>query len=283
MPVTTTRPWQARQQLGRRATKRASSARRRRADGPALDLEGAAAGREQGRIVGRWRGMSVARIIARTVMHVLTCRARHDASRAGRRTDPRGTARRPGRACDPTDNTHFSARVVSAAFAACAPCSATSWSTARWASAWAARSTPCRIEALTPGRTAPRGTDVDKLQITGGVPLEGEVRISGAKNATLPILAGGAAGRRPGDHRQRAAPARRDHHDRAARPHGRDGHGRRAHAHRGRRRHASRECFAPYELVKTMRASILVLGRCWRASAAPTCRCRAAAPSARGR
>jgi UDP-N-acetylglucosamine 1-carboxyvinyltransferase len=30
---------------------------------------------------------------------------------------------------------------------------------------------------------------VDKLQIHGGVPLEGEVRISGAKNATLPILA----------------------------------------------------------------------------------------------
>src|ERR1019366_1979388 len=31
---------------------------------------------------------------------------------------------------------------------------------------------------------------VDKLQITGGIALEGEVRISGAKNATLPILAG---------------------------------------------------------------------------------------------
>src|SRR5690348_11377233 len=30
---------------------------------------------------------------------------------------------------------------------------------------------------------------MDKLQIQGGVPLEGEVRISGAKNATLPILA----------------------------------------------------------------------------------------------
>ena len=30
---------------------------------------------------------------------------------------------------------------------------------------------------------------MDKLQIHGGVPLEGEVRISGAKNATLPILA----------------------------------------------------------------------------------------------
>ena len=34
-----------------------------------------------------------------------------------------------------------------------------------------------------------RGADLDKLQITGGRPLEGEVRISGAKNATLPILA----------------------------------------------------------------------------------------------
>ena len=31
---------------------------------------------------------------------------------------------------------------------------------------------------------------MDKLQITGGIALEGEVRISGAKNATLPILAG---------------------------------------------------------------------------------------------
>jgi UDP-N-acetylglucosamine 1-carboxyvinyltransferase len=31
---------------------------------------------------------------------------------------------------------------------------------------------------------------MDKLQILGGIPLEGEIRISGAKNATLPILAG---------------------------------------------------------------------------------------------
>jgi UDP-N-acetylglucosamine 1-carboxyvinyltransferase len=31
---------------------------------------------------------------------------------------------------------------------------------------------------------------MDKLQIAGGIPLEGEIRISGAKNATLPILAG---------------------------------------------------------------------------------------------
>ena len=30
---------------------------------------------------------------------------------------------------------------------------------------------------------------MDKLLISGGRPLEGEIRISGAKNATLPILA----------------------------------------------------------------------------------------------
>jgi UDP-N-acetylglucosamine 1-carboxyvinyltransferase len=30
---------------------------------------------------------------------------------------------------------------------------------------------------------------MDKLQVTGGIPLEGEVRVSGAKNAALPIIA----------------------------------------------------------------------------------------------
>ncbi len=30
---------------------------------------------------------------------------------------------------------------------------------------------------------------MDKLLIKGGVPLEGEIRISGAKNAVLPIMA----------------------------------------------------------------------------------------------
>ena len=38
---------------------------------------------------------------------------------------------------------------------------------------------------------------MDKLQITGGAPLEGEVRISGAKNATLPILAAGLLAAEP--------------------------------------------------------------------------------------
>jgi UDP-N-acetylglucosamine 1-carboxyvinyltransferase len=100
---------------------------------------------------------------------------------------------------------------------------------------------------------------VDKLQITGGKPLEGEVRISGAKNATLPILAGALLADGPVtignvphlqdvttmiellarmgvtvtvDERMRIEvdPT------------------------------TIRECYAPYELVKTMRASILVLG-----------------------
>ncbi len=44
------------------------------------------------------------------------------------------------------------------------------------------------LEALTPEELAAQAR-MDKLQITGGVPLDGEVRISGAKNAALPILA----------------------------------------------------------------------------------------------
>ncbi len=100
---------------------------------------------------------------------------------------------------------------------------------------------------------------MDKLQITGGIPLEGEVRISGAKNATLPIVAAALLADGPVsignvphlqdvttmiellarmgvtvtlDERMRIEidPT------------------------------TLKECFAPYELVKTMRASILVLG-----------------------
>jgi UDP-N-acetylglucosamine 1-carboxyvinyltransferase len=100
---------------------------------------------------------------------------------------------------------------------------------------------------------------VDKLQITGGVRLDGEIRVSGAKNATLPMLAAALLADSPVtignvphlhdvttmiellarmgvtvtvDERMRIEvdPA------------------------------SIKECFAPYELVKTMRASILVLG-----------------------
>jgi len=100
---------------------------------------------------------------------------------------------------------------------------------------------------------------VDKLQITGGVALEGETRISGAKNATLPILAAAlladgpvTIGNVPHLHdvttmiellARMGVTVTVDERMRievdAA---------------------TIRECFAPYELVKTMRASILVLG-----------------------
>jgi len=100
---------------------------------------------------------------------------------------------------------------------------------------------------------------MDRLQITGGVRLDGEIRVSGAKNATLPMLAASLLADGPVnignvphlhdvttmiellarmgvtvtvDERMRIEvdPS------------------------------SIKECFAPYELVKTMRASILVLG-----------------------
>ena len=109
---------------------------------------------------------------------------------------------------------------------------------------------------------------MDKLQIQGGVPLEGEVRISGAKNATLPILAGALLSDGPvvvGNV-----------------PHLKDvtttvellgGMGATVTVDERMRIEVDattvRDYSAPYELVKTMRASILVLGplvaRCGRA------------------
>src|SRR5262245_34047432 len=100
---------------------------------------------------------------------------------------------------------------------------------------------------------------MDKLQVTGGVRLDGEVRISGAKNAALPILAATLLADEPVEirnvphlqdvttmiqllsrmgvkvtlgERQRVEVDPRGIHD----------------------------FIAPYELVKTMRAAILVLG-----------------------
>jgi UDP-N-acetylglucosamine 1-carboxyvinyltransferase len=100
---------------------------------------------------------------------------------------------------------------------------------------------------------------MDKLQIHGGIPLEGEIRISGSKNATLPILAGclladGAVTVANVPHLQDVTTMiellgrmgvsvtvdekMRIEVDAAT----------------------ITEYFAPYQLVKTMRASILVLG-----------------------
>lgn len=100
---------------------------------------------------------------------------------------------------------------------------------------------------------------MDKLIIQGGNVLEGEVRISGAKNAALPILAGSLLATQPVKITNM--------------PHLRDittmmeltgGMGARfvLDDHRGVEVYAEdiRRFEAPYELVKTMRASILVLG-----------------------
>ncbi len=99
---------------------------------------------------------------------------------------------------------------------------------------------------------------MDKLTIKGGKRLKGDVRISGAKNAALPILA--ATILSPGHHRIRNIPHLRDvltmgnllenlgskvsiqDHEAIIDSNGFDKHE------------------APYEMVKTMRASVVVLG-----------------------
>ena len=99
---------------------------------------------------------------------------------------------------------------------------------------------------------------MDKLRISGGVPLEGEVPISGAKNAALPIMA--ATLLAPGVHRLRNVPRLRDTQTFV-----------RVLELLGAKvsfegnlltidTHAVKSVEAPYELVKTMRASIYVLG-----------------------
>src|ERR1700684_2970612 len=100
---------------------------------------------------------------------------------------------------------------------------------------------------------------MDKLHITGGIPLEGEVRISGAKNATLPILAASLLADGPvtiGNvpHLQDVTTT--------IELLGRLGVTVTIDERMRIEVDAStiREYFAPYELVKTMRASILVLG-----------------------
>ncbi|MHB8424425.1 MAG: UDP-N-acetylglucosamine 1-carboxyvinyltransferase [Gammaproteobacteria bacterium] len=100
---------------------------------------------------------------------------------------------------------------------------------------------------------------MDKLLINGGKPLEGEIRISGAKNATLPILAATLLADSP------ITIGNVPHlHDVTTTIEllGRMGVG--VTIDERMRIEVDptsiREFYAPYELVKTMRASILVLG-----------------------
>jgi UDP-N-acetylglucosamine 1-carboxyvinyltransferase len=109
---------------------------------------------------------------------------------------------------------------------------------------------------------------VDRLRITGGRPLEGEIEVSGAKNAALPIMCAALLASRP--LALERVPRLMDVSTMAKllaqmgvqieRPAG--------HAMTLDARHIA-DPSAPYELVKTMRASVLVLGpllaRCGRA------------------
>jgi UDP-N-acetylglucosamine 1-carboxyvinyltransferase len=99
---------------------------------------------------------------------------------------------------------------------------------------------------------------MDKLLISGGRPLQGTVRISGAKNAALPVMA--ATLLAPGVHRLRNVPRLRDTQTFA-----------RVLEVLGAKvsfegnlltvdTRGVNSVEAPYELVKTMRASIYVLG-----------------------
>ncbi len=99
---------------------------------------------------------------------------------------------------------------------------------------------------------------MEKLVITGGVPLKGSVRVSGAKNATLPAMA--ATILTEGEHIIKNVPLLRDVFTMG-----------RLLEHLGMQYRLENSKMlitnkglsnleAPYELVRTMRASILVLG-----------------------
>jgi UDP-N-acetylglucosamine 1-carboxyvinyltransferase len=99
---------------------------------------------------------------------------------------------------------------------------------------------------------------MQKLSIHGGVPLSGEIRVAGAKNAALPILAASLLAAEP--MRVTNVPELNDVGT-MIKLLGRMGVGARRAPHAVELdASAVSEPFAPYELVKTMRASILALG-----------------------
>src|SRR5919109_14911 len=117
---------------------------------------------------------------------------------------------------------------------------------------------------------------MDKLKITGGRPLEGEVRVSGAKNAALPIMCAALLTSKPltltnVPHLRDVATMAKLLGEMGVRV---------ERSHEGRmllQAQTIKEPTASYELVKTMRASVLVLGpllaRCGHAKVSLPGRC----------
>jgi len=106
---------------------------------------------------------------------------------------------------------------------------------------------------------------MDKIVIEGGLPLQGEVQISGAKNAALPILA--ATLLAPGEHRLDNLPALADIHTCKKLLNNLGARFKEVAVDAGGTNGSLsidtsdlQGCEAPYELVKTMRAAVLVLG-----------------------
>src|SRR5271166_5733403 len=125
---------------------------------------------------------------------------------------------------------------------------------------------------------------MDKLVVRGGNPLVGTVRVSGAKNAALPAMA--AALLTEETVILENIPQVRDS---VTERNLLTAMGAEVELGYGRAQHRSTiscrnlvNAEASYDLVKTMRASTLVLGRCWHAWAMHVFRCPEAAPLERG-
>ncbi len=114
------------------------------------------------------------------------------------------------------------------------------------------------MNTMTPTAAATEKQGMDSLVIQGGRPLSGTVACSGAKNAALPLMA--ATLLAPGEHTLTRVPRLADTHTMARVL---EALGAKVKWDDGAMRldtHTSTSIEAPYELVRTMRASIYVLG-----------------------
>ena len=125
---------------------------------------------------------------------------------------------------------------------------------------------------------------MDKFVIRGGNPLLGTIRVSGSKNSALPCMA--AALLTEEEVVLENIPQVRDIETERRLLVSMGGE---VELGYGRAQHRTtiscrtiKDPTAPYEIVKTMRASSLVLGRWWRGWAWRACRCREGARSGRG-